>query len=483
MLKKLQKHREKILNIDIKKIKELIQQKSKELKESLDLVVEDPSLNSNTKINIIINATALACAIVAIQPLPFADIFILSPIQVIMVTYLSKVLGLNTNNSKANEILVYLLGTLGWGVLSQQAVIGLYKTVLPYAGGFTTIPLVYASTFGLGIACKTLIKAKVDNVQISKEELKNIRQDAINKIKKEDRDWSVQSLKNQFKSIDRKEFKEYKEGLNKYDSVINKYNEFSLKDINSKIDYVRKRLNQYTRIYVSDKVLYTIAFMDGSTTIKYIENTVAQLHREEINLKFNYSRAKYKVNDLCELYIIKEGNNYILEDIEVVDRDLNNIISIFSNKNESIHLKNKQIKEKLVYAIENALYELNISSPWMNDYVVNDDLIKKMESCLKKGTIIKIIYGIEGSSSRECRSDKVAKRLKDRFRDYGDRFKIKKVNSHYKVLICDEKFFVEGSYNFLSFSGEYNKDVRSEGATYNTDLNILRELRCEYFNF
>lgn len=490
MLKELKKQKDKILKIDIKKVKESIQQKSRELKESLDLVVEDPSLNNNAKVNIIINATALACAIIAIQPLPFADIFILSPIQVIMVTYLSKVLGLNTDNTKANELLVYLLGTLGWGVLSQQAVIGLYKTVLPYAGGFTTIPLVYGSTFGLGVACKTLITAKVDNIQISKEELKRIRQDAINKVKKENRNWSPESLKEQLKSIDRKEFKEYKRELNRYDKIINNYNDFSIKDINSKKTYLSKRLNQYARVRVSDKALYTIAFMDTSRTIRNIENTIARLHRGEIELEFNYLKSRYYINDLCELYISKEGLNYIVEDINVVDNELNKIINIFSNNNEVVHLKNEEIREKFIYAIENTLYELNIASPWMNDYVVNENLIIKMENCLKRGATIKIVYGIgdysnrSESCDRDYRSDKVANKLKNRFSCYNDKFKIRKVNSHHKLLICDEHFFLEGSYNFLSFSGEYNKyDVRSEGATYNTDLKIIRDLRKIYFNF
>lgn len=488
MLNQLKTRKDKIINIDILKVKEIIQQKSKELKELLDLVVEDPSLSNNAKINIIINATALACAIIAIQPLPFADIFILSPIQVIMVTYLSKILGLNTDNTKAKELLVYLISTLGWGVLSQQAVIGLYKTILPYAGGFTTIPLVYASTFGLGISCKTLINAKLDNIEISKEQLKKIRQDVINKIKKEDRDWSPNNLKNQFKSIDRKEFKKYKEELLRFDEIINKNNSFSVKDINNKKICIGKRLSQYSRVSISDKVLYTISFMDSSKTIKEIEDTIAKIDRGEVELKFNYFKSQYYIKDLCELYITNKNDNYIIEDIKVVDNNLNYIISIFSNNNEIVHLKNEEIRKKFIYAIDSASYELNIASPWMNDYVVNDNLISKMENCLKKGATIKIVYGIRDNSNsygsnRSSRSDEVANKLNERFRCYRDRFKIRKVNSHHKLLICDESFILEGSYNFLSFSGEYKDDVRSEGATYNTDLNVIRELRNLYFNF
>ncbi|MGL6105121.1 phospholipase D-like domain-containing protein, partial [Romboutsia sp.] len=296
-------------------------------------------------------------------------------------------------------------------------------------------------------------------------------------------------LKNQLKTIDRTEFKEYKENLNRYDNVINNYNTFSINDINSKKLYLSKRLNQYTHVKVSDKVLYTIAFMDSSKTIKYIETTIAKLEREELELKFNYCKAQYYIKDLCELHITKSGASYIIEDIKVVDSSISYIIELFSNRNKAIHLKDKEIREKFIYAIENAIYELNIASPWMNNRVVDDSLIRKMENCLKKGTTIKIVYGMGDDSSRndnrsrDNKSDKVAQELNDRFRYYNGRFKIKKVNSHYKLLICDEKFFLEGSYNFLSFDGKYKDDVRSEGATYNTDLKMIRELRGLYFNF
>lgn len=45
---------------------------------------------------------------------------------------------------------------------------------------------------------------------------------------------------------------------------------------------------------------------------------------------------------------------------------------------------------------------------------------------------------------------------------------------------------IEGSYNFLSFAGEYNdktKDNREEGATYCTNINMIEHLQKIYFDF
>ena len=58
--------------------------------------------------------TALLCAIIAVQPLPFADVIVLTPIQVGMVTAMSRVLGDPVGDSGAKEIIAHVLGVVGW---------------------------------------------------------------------------------------------------------------------------------------------------------------------------------------------------------------------------------------------------------------------------------------------------------------------------------------------------------------------------------
>ena len=57
----------------------LIEKYKNQLQGIIDSLVQDPSIDKNVKVNLVIHATALICALVAIQPLPFADIFILTP--------------------------------------------------------------------------------------------------------------------------------------------------------------------------------------------------------------------------------------------------------------------------------------------------------------------------------------------------------------------------------------------------------------------
>lgn len=72
--------------------KQDINAKSQSLWQTLDALIKDPSIPEQNKLNIIIHLTALTCALVAVQPIPFADLFILSPIQVVMVIALSQYL-------------------------------------------------------------------------------------------------------------------------------------------------------------------------------------------------------------------------------------------------------------------------------------------------------------------------------------------------------------------------------------------------------
>ena len=483
------------------KLKYKIQEKAEELKYTLDLIIEEPSMSEEVKSETIIHATALICAIVAIQPLPFADLFILSPIQVVMVTYLSKVLGINEDNIKPKEIVVYLVGTVGWGVLSQQAILGLYKTIIPYAGGITTIPLVYMATYGLGRACKVLIKSKMENKQISKSSLKKIRDEAIEEIKRENRNFSIEAIKHQFENIKPIEFESYKQKLIACDEKLNKEdNKFINDDIYitllEKEKYIKDRFDKYKNVQISDNIIAnTLIFTDKDEMIE-VERIIAKIDRNEVDLKFSIGNTRYhdklkKISSDIEIDIERKNNKYYITNIFIDTLRHEEIRKKFNRNSSKIeHIKNEEIRKRFMNAIDIAEYEINISSPWLSESVVNANLINKIEKSLKKGVKIKILYGIEGNNSYNTRvnyrtqnSDNIALNLSRKFNEFGENFKIKKVNTHYKVLICDEKFYIEGSYNFLSFSGEYKNDKRCEGATYGEDKDYIRKLRREYFEF
>jgi len=154
------------------------------------------------------------CAAVAVQPIPFADIFVLTPLQAYMGTRIAKI-----RNYELSFDTIYreIILVLGLGYLAQQTAIGLYKTVIPFLGGFTTIPLVFILTYAIGQVMDFYVKAKKDKRVIDKEELKitfkNFRKDSKAKFsKKEIRDF-VNKIKEEYKNHSYKPEKFVKENI------------------------------------------------------------------------------------------------------------------------------------------------------------------------------------------------------------------------------------------------------------------------------
>ena len=166
--------------------------------------------------------------------------------------------------------------------------------------------------------------------------------------------------------------------------------------------------------------------------------------------------------------------------------------SLYENLEEQdwktpLHLKNEQIKRMFLKSFVVAEYEIDIISPWMNFGVVNEKFVELMEKALQRGVVVKILYGLEPDSSeynlsRSNRSNQVAEFLKTRFLNFPGQLFIRRDNIHYKLVLCDEKFKLEGGYNYLSFMGDYdNEDTRKEGSPFGTNAEEIRFLRKEYF--
>lgn len=127
----------------------------------LKAIVNDPSIPYHTKINSVIALGSASCAIIAVQPIPFADIFILTPVQMVMIYYLNKIISDDADaDIDAGSLLTTLAAVAGWGLVAQQVVLGLYKTILPFMGGFTTIPLVYGATSAIGYMAVKMLERK-----------------------------------------------------------------------------------------------------------------------------------------------------------------------------------------------------------------------------------------------------------------------------------------------------------------------------------
>lgn len=146
---------------------------TRDLWERLRHVENDASISADTKTNRIIHVTCGVCAAIAIQPIPFADMLILTPIQGVMAYKIAQSRGVEISQDGAVEALKAVIGVVGLGFAGQQIAIALYKIGLPGIGGLMTIPLVYSLTYGIGRAMDRYFSAKATGKTASNDDLVN----------------------------------------------------------------------------------------------------------------------------------------------------------------------------------------------------------------------------------------------------------------------------------------------------------------------
>jgi uncharacterized protein (DUF697 family) len=152
--------------------------------EVLEIEARD-DLSDDDKVSQIINVFGVFCAGIAVQPIPFGDIFVITPIQAFMGSRIAAIRGMPISEATATTLLKELSGVVGLGMLAQQVVLGLYKVGLPFLGGFMSIPLVYGLTYGIGRVMDEYCRRKVRGQKISDKELRDIFNQARTKGKRE----------------------------------------------------------------------------------------------------------------------------------------------------------------------------------------------------------------------------------------------------------------------------------------------------------
>ncbi|MDY6296611.1 MAG: AAA domain-containing protein [Schwartzia succinivorans] len=166
-----------------------------------------------------------------------------------------------------------------------------------------------------------------------------------------------------------------------------------------------------------------------------------------------------------------------------------------------IIIKNEEIKTYFRHALglvsgkPGAVEELDIISPWISTKIIYDedpingyDLKSSFKKLLDNNVTIKIIYGIAFNGNKEQRerwekTEACANKLREWFGAYPN-FKIKKANTHRKIFICDNRFYVMSSMNILSNKGDFWKsDSWSEGGEASGDQTLIEVYRQKDFDF
>ena len=140
-------------------------------REIMDIEKRD-DLTDDKKVNQIIVIFSTVCAAIAVQPIPFADIFILTPLQAYMGSRISAIRGVPMSEKETSDIIKELMGVVGAGMIAQQLGIAAAKIFFPIFGGIATVPVVFSLTFAIGRVMDVYFVHKAAGRTASPEALK-----------------------------------------------------------------------------------------------------------------------------------------------------------------------------------------------------------------------------------------------------------------------------------------------------------------------
>jgi phosphatidylserine/phosphatidylglycerophosphate/cardiolipin synthase-like enzyme len=142
---------------------------------------------------------------------------------------------------------------------------------------------------------------------------------------------------------------------------------------------------------------------------------------------------------------------------------------------ENISVRQVPVYEHRRYldrAFEEATAHILIVSPWIRHEVVDDQLTTRFRRLLERGIELWIAYGFnkrgDDRAGSKGQADREAlQKLQRLGQDFPEYFHLTRLgDTHAKVLVCDSRFSVVTSFNWLSFRGDERLEFRDERGYY-----------------
>lgn len=148
-------------------------------------------------------------------------------------------------------------------------------------------------------------------------------------------------------------------------------------------------------------------------------------------------------------------------------------------------LQTGEHRDALREAILTAQESLLVISPWVRTSAVDDELLCWLQSALQRQGSLEVLigYGIErtpsGLKPYVVRDQEEAllrlRRLGER--SHGRLRVIEVGNTHEKVVVCDNRYVIISSFNFLSFNPKPGKGIRRELGYRITERTVIEQVR------
>lgn len=198
----------------------------------------------------------------------------------------------------------------------------------------------------------------------------------------------------------------------------------------------------------------------------------------KISASINYEDAKtveklsLKINSFNDPDLLIETKNKVIkEERQKLKQELEQI-QTKSKISEIIHTY--QHRDYLFKALREAKNRVMIVSPWITGYAVDKSFLEELEETLNRKIQVDIYYGIK--SSNQQNNPRSIQKLEE-LSECHKHFQFKKVkNTHRKILVCDSRFGIVTSFNFLSFRADPNLTYRDELGVIIRDKSTIEDL-------
>ncbi|MBW4572721.1 MAG: tetratricopeptide repeat protein [Tolypothrix carrinoi HA7290-LM1] len=187
--------------------------------------------------------------------------------------------------------------------------------------------------------------------------------------------------------------------------------------------------------------------------------------------------------------------NQLNEAVDMRVAEINQLLKTIQLYQYELVINRDGSRSQLIKAAKEAEYQLLLVCPWLHWGVRwnNNELIhyfraflaKNQNGCIDIGwghyqdiELVKNKSGsIRGRLKAHSKLYSALDNLEKLEMDYQSRFRLKLIGTHEKFLVCDDKFAMLGSHNFLS-SGD--KSGEREVGIYTTDPRIIQQLKNQF---
>ena len=219
------------------------------------------------KVEKLLRRFSAICAATAVQPIPFMEIFTLTPIQAYMGTLIGQARGYKFSMM---EVYKEIIGVIALGFLAQQSILGLYKTIIPFLGGFTTIPLVFVFTYAIGKVMDFYFVSKTQGKTLTKDDLKNLFKQAKKDAKK---NFSKDEIKKKTQEA-KDEMANYKPSAKEF--VQKNIDELAVISVITKLRGGEKLVTEEETIILEAMIRSANRITDLDSAIEYAKTTAAK---------------------------------------------------------------------------------------------------------------------------------------------------------------------------------------------------------------